>query len=129
MPRYQTGPQTSIRAAYSKHILHEHLLRKLNQASPQHFDHLPKAPKLPENAKNSPYEGRVCIIGAGVSGLFIALMLKFLKIDNFKILEGNTRTGGRLYTYDFPEVEGAPCPHNYYDIGAMRIPDIQWMQP
>lgn len=68
---------------------------------------------------------KVCIVGAGVAGLYIAMILDDLNIPNltYDILESNTRIGGRLYTYNFSQT-----PHDYYDIGAMRYPDIPVMK-
>ncbi|RGP71959.1 hypothetical protein FSPOR_3074 [Fusarium sporotrichioides] len=72
----------------------------------------------------------VGIVGAGVAGLFAALLFdwlndhpdlqgKGLKI-NYDILEaaGAQRLGGRLYTHHFSDEE-----HDYYDVGAMRFPN------
>jgi monoamine oxidase len=47
----------------------------------------------------------VCIIGAGVSGLYIAMMLDSLGIK-YELMEGSGRTGGRLYTHRFPKNAG-----------------------
>ena len=47
----------------------------------------------------------VCIIGAGVSGLYIAMMLDSLGIK-YELMEGSGRTGGRLYTHHFPKNAG-----------------------
>ncbi|KAK4449750.1 putative L-amino-acid oxidase precursor [Podospora aff. communis PSN243] len=69
---------------------------------------------------------KVCIVGAGVAGLYIAMLLDSLNIPNltYDILEANPdRVGGRCYTYRFSD-----DPHDYYDIGAMRYPDIPTMQ-
>lgn len=68
---------------------------------------------------------KVCIVGAGVAGLYIAMILDDLKIPNldYDILEGSQRVGGRIFTYKFSE--GI---HDYYDIGAMRYPDIPTMK-
>lgn len=44
----------------------------------------------------------VGIIGAGVGGLYTALMLDSLDIE-YEILEASSRTGGRLFTYKFPK--------------------------
>lgn len=68
---------------------------------------------------------KVCIVGAGVSGLYIAMILDSLKEFNitYDILEANTRVGGRIYTHHFSEE-----PHDYYDIGAMRYPNIPTMK-
>ena len=71
------APRTSLRAAYAKNILHKHLLAKLNDVSPDHHDVLPAAPGVPDKVKDeSPYQGRVCIIGAGAAGLYTAMMLE-----------------------------------------------------
>ncbi|PNP59158.1 hypothetical protein THARTR1_01406 [Trichoderma harzianum] len=68
---------------------------------------------------------KVCIVGAGVSGLYIAMILDDLKIPNltYDIFESSSRTGGRLYTHHFSKAK-----HDYYDIGAMRYPDIPSMK-
>lgn len=79
---------------------------------------------------------KVGIVGAGVAGLFTALLLdwlnkelgkdsgeeEYLDID-YEILEaaGEERLGGRLYTYRFSGAEGGV--HDYYDVGAMRFPE------
>ncbi|CAH0024589.1 unnamed protein product [Clonostachys rhizophaga] len=77
----------------------------------------------------------VGIVGAGVAGLFAALLFdwlndhldlkdKKLKI-NYDILEGAgaERLGGRLYTHHFSDEE-----HDYYDVGAMRFPNNSIMK-
>ncbi len=119
----------SLRTAYAQQILHNHLVIKLNDASPNRHDFLPKAPGLPDEPKDEPpYQGRVCIIGAGAAGLYTAMMLKYLGATNVEILEANDRVGGRCYTKPLPDDPEHNKPHNYYDVGAMRIPDIPWMQ-
>ncbi|KAG8975278.1 hypothetical protein FRC05_006221 [Tulasnella sp. 425] len=60
----------------------------------------------------------VAILGAGVGGLYAAMILESLGIP-FEILEATGRTGGRLFTYQFYNGEF----HDYYDVGAMRYPD------
>jgi monoamine oxidase len=67
---------------------------------------------------------KVCIVGAGVAGLYIAMILDSLKLPNltYEILEANERIGGRIYTHYFSERD-----HDYYDIGAMRFPKIPIM--
>ncbi|KAI0380166.1 FAD/NAD(P)-binding domain-containing protein [Hypomontagnella monticulosa] len=67
---------------------------------------------------------KVCIVGAGVAGLYIAMILDSLKIPGltYDILESSSRIGGRVYTHHFGE-----GPHDYYDIGAMRYPKIPIM--
>ncbi len=103
-------------------------------------DNLPPDPSIPEeggdfdgvpdeDAPKAPYypppERKVCIVGAGVAGLYIAMILDSLEIPNltYDILEANTRVGGRVYTHHFSEKK-----HDYYDIGAMRYPDIPTMK-
>ncbi|KAM0335647.1 hypothetical protein ACHAQA_000696 [Verticillium albo-atrum] len=71
------------------------------------------------------YDGRVCIVGAGAAGLYVAMMLKWLGITNVDILEAADHAGGRCATYQFPGEQD--CAHNYYDMGAMRIPEIPTM--
>lgn len=68
---------------------------------------------------------RICIVGAGITGLFIAMILDSLKIPGleYDILEASDRSGGRIYSHYFSDV-----PHDYYDIGAMRFPDIDIMK-
>ncbi|KAF4960491.1 hypothetical protein FSARC_10459 [Fusarium sarcochroum] len=77
----------------------------------------------------------VGIVGAGVAGLFAALLFDWLndhpnlKDKNLKIkydiLEaaGAERLGGRLYTHHFSDEE-----HDYYDVGAMRFPNNSIMK-
>lgn len=47
---------------------------------------------------------------------------------NFEIVEANgeDRVGGRLFTYKFPGT--GDNEHQYYDVGAMRFPEIDIMQ-
>ncbi|CAI4214550.1 unnamed protein product [Parascedosporium putredinis] len=67
---------------------------------------------------------KVCIVGAGVAGLYIATILDSLEIPglSYDILESSDRVGGRMYTHKFSD-----APHDYYDIGAMRYPCIKIM--
>lgn len=51
----------------------------------------------------------ICIIGAGVGGLYAAMMLRSVGIP-FKIIEASDRAGGRLFTYYFDE----SVPYDYY---------------
>ena len=43
----------------------------------------------------------------------------------YRIIEARSRVGGRLYTYTFPNSAGEP--YNYFDVGAMRFPEISSM--
>ncbi|KIJ70595.1 hypothetical protein HYDPIDRAFT_164579 [Hydnomerulius pinastri MD-312] len=60
---------------------------------------------------------KVGILGAGVGGLYTALIFDSLGIP-YEILEASDRTGGRLFTYKFDN--GGK--YDYYDVGAMRYP-------
>ncbi|KAI6100915.1 amine oxidase [Pisolithus croceorrhizus] len=60
---------------------------------------------------------KVGVLGAGVGGLYTALILDSLDIE-FEILEASDHVGGRLSTYKFPEGQK----YDYYDAGAMRYP-------
>jgi hypothetical protein len=51
--------------------------------------------------------------------------LDFLEIP-YQIIEAQDHVGGRLFTYEFPDQTGAP--YNYYDVGAMRFPEIDPMR-
>lgn len=101
-------------------------------------------PQLPEFEpdRSIPANMRVCIVGAGAAGLFTAMIFDWLKEKGAKkelpelnisydIFEANgqDRLGGRLYTYKFPSTNGyVSGDHDYYDVGAMRFPDIPIMK-
>jgi len=75
-------------------------------------------PALEKKEQNvDPKALKICIVGAGVAGLYTALMLEKLGID-YEILEASNRSGGRIFTHHFTKND-----HDYYDIGAMRFPD------
>ncbi|KAK5991198.1 Putative bifunctional amine oxidase [Cladobotryum mycophilum] len=77
------------------------------------------------------------IVGAGVAGLFTAMVLEHLnaRLRNhegsaklkftYDILEANSeeRLGGRLFTYRFSDEKTSEDPHDYFDVGAMRFPN------
>lgn len=88
----------------------------------------------PESRKE---EFNVGIVGAGVAGLFTAMIFDHLRerFDlkvNYEILESRDRIGGRLFTYHFEQRPGMDDPpvaeHEYYDVGAMRFPAIEIMR-
>ncbi|KAG9093653.1 hypothetical protein FRC06_011421, partial [Ceratobasidium sp. 370] len=79
-----------------------------------------------EPDEGTPSIDRIAIIGAGVSGLQVALKLGSKhKIDVF---EASDHVGGRLYTYRFDQVPGAG-EWDYFDVGAMRFPRTSVMAP
>ena len=123
------SPTKSFRAAYSQHVLREHLYKISGRNELPRRELIPRDehgnPK-PKLGADPPYDGRICIVGAGACGLYLAMMLKYVGISNVDILEASGRVGGRCYTYPQP---GDTTTHSYYDAGAMRIPDIPWMQP
>lgn len=60
---------------------------------------------------------KVGIIGAGVGGLYTALLLDSLGID-YDILEASDRVGGRIFTHRFNETawsQSTPNDPDYYD--------------
>jgi hypothetical protein len=59
-----------------------------------------RLPRLSEEGFDT--SGTVGILGAGVGGLYTALILDSLDIK-YEILEASQRAGGRLFTYKFPE--------------------------
>ncbi|KDQ16658.1 hypothetical protein BOTBODRAFT_172778 [Botryobasidium botryosum FD-172 SS1] len=67
----------------------------------------------------------VGILGAGPAGLYTAMILQDLGIS-YEILEASTRVGGRVHTHHF-ENAGNNNTWNYFDLGAMRFPEIPLM--
>lgn len=73
-------------------------------------------------------EQKIGIIGAGMAGLYAALILDSLGFSNYEILEANPdRVGGRVFTRYFDGPPGALSKWNYIDFGAMRFPCITIM--
>lgn len=106
--------------------LTKHLVRKDTLARLRNHDlaKLPPDNRKPVSENVSPLpkcsDLKVCIIGAGIAGLYTALLLDAVGVE-WKIIEANPRRlGGRLHTHYFDE--GA-----YYDVGAMRYPDTPAM--
>ncbi|KAL5351985.1 hypothetical protein ACLOAV_003848 [Pseudogymnoascus australis] len=75
---------------------------------------------------------KVGIIGAGVAGLYAAVLLDSLGIEH-DIIEASDRVGGRIYTYRFNETAWSnstpddPDYYDYFDVGAMRFPGMDYM--
>lgn len=76
---------------------------------------------------------KIGIVGAGAAGLYAAMILQSLGID-YEILEANNRIGGRLFTHRFNGQQGVDAPvgtparYDYFDVGAMRFPDMPFMK-
>ena len=68
---------------------------------------------------------KVCIVGAGITGLYIALLLDSLEEPqlSYELLEASPRVGGRVRTHRF-----STAAHDYCDTGAMRFPKIPLMK-
>ena len=65
----------------------------------------------------------VAIVGAGISGLYSALLLQKYNV-NVKIFEAADRPGGRIHTHWFEEET-----NQYFEAGAMRLPVVKWQKP
>lgn len=74
-----------------------------------------------------PQDLPVAIIGGGAAGMRIAMMLDYLGIS-YEIFEASQRHGGRCYTYHFTREEESGLKHDYFDVGAMRFPQIPAMK-
>ena len=115
--------QPTFRAAYAKHILYQHLEQKRIELGPDKTGPPSLDKHHPSHVKvDADFDEPVCIIGAGATGLSVAAMLSYIGFKKVTILEASSNNGGRIYTYNFKL--GEACNHNYYDVGAMRIPDI-----
>ncbi|KAG8916609.1 hypothetical protein FRC01_002961 [Tulasnella sp. 417] len=112
-----------IYAFYSQRILEEHLVEKLPAEGGRPIPMLTSVSVDEANAATAKDKIRripfgpgpvipqrpVAILGAGVGGLYAAMILESLGIP-FDILEATGRTGGRLFTYKFYNGDS----HDYY---------------
>ncbi|EXJ72280.1 uncharacterized protein A1O5_04784 [Cladophialophora psammophila CBS 110553] len=128
-----TSRTVNLRAAYGKNVLHDVMLKKYQMSIPKAGPSLPRAPPSRDRAPAGGWSpGPVCIIGAGSAGLATAIYIHDACVQagvtppTIDIYEATERSGGRVYTYQFTDTAN-PATHNYYDIGAMRIPDIMTM--
>ncbi|KAG1779144.1 hypothetical protein EV702DRAFT_123981 [Suillus placidus] len=131
-----TVGELSFTARYARQLIHENISRQLCALRQSHDKELPIHPPGLGGAcsndtlfsTNRPSEEgahldvKFCIIGAGVAGLYIAMILKELGIP-FDLVEASDRAGGRFYTHRFSE-----APHDYYDVGAMRWSEFPMMK-
>ncbi|KAI5868216.1 hypothetical protein GGS23DRAFT_544568 [Durotheca rogersii] len=128
-----------FKSRWAKRLVREKLAAELNTllsrdralpypsfgSRPFTHDHLPHDRNYVGDTPREDLPSRkVCIVGAGVAGLYIAMILEDLEIPNltYEIVEAGSRVGGRVYTHHFSEE-----PHDYYDVGAMRYPNIRIM--
>jgi hypothetical protein len=134
--------ELSFAAQYARQLIRENISRQLCAFRESHNTELPihppglggtcsndtlfgtnRPPEEGAHLDNSiPLDVKFCIIGAGVAGLYIAMILKELGIP-FDLVEASDRAGGRLYTHKFSE-----APHDYYDAGAMRLSENPMMK-
>ncbi|KAL9626692.1 MAG: hypothetical protein Q9204_007110, partial [Flavoplaca sp. TL-2023a] len=123
------------RASFVRHMVRNNLSKLLNRLSeegkvdqlpgvgsfnPTDPDHLP--PRPDDSSHDLPPDTKIGIIGAGYAGLYSALILDHLGVA-YDILEASPRPGGRVLTHYFSTRK-----HDYYDIGAMRFPNVPPMQ-
>lgn len=124
------APATSIRAVYAKQVLRRDIFSRFLSKNPDYHrsNGLPAPPKVPP-VNRDVLSDRICIVGAGTCGLYMAMALKYLGFTNVDIVEATGSVGGRCFTW--PKTEPPPqngqIDHFYYDIGAMRIPPLPWM--
>ncbi|KAF5574897.1 l-amino acid oxidase [Fusarium subglutinans] len=83
------------------------------------------SPCWQDQARTKQQPLHICIVGAGVSGLYIALLLDSLEMPGltYEILEASNRAGGRVKTHYFSDRSD-----DYFDVGAMRFPEATHMQ-
>ena len=82
--------------------------------------HLPPHPD--DKYQALPIEFKVSIVGAGISGLYAAMILDHLGIS-YDILEAAPRPGGCILTHYFSTKK-----HDYYNISAMLFPNVPPME-
>lgn len=134
--------ELSFTARYARQLIRENITRELRTLRESHDAEPPvDLPAIGGICLKDPFSGaghpleeetylddsvpldvKFCIIGAGVAGLYIAMILKELGIP-FDLVEASDRAGGRLYTHRFSE-----APNDYYDAGAMRWPAFPTMK-
>lgn len=97
----------SLRAAYEAWLKAQH----------------PRPGIYPSGPRRDAATLNVGIVGGGMAGLYAALLLQQAGAQ-YHIFEANNRLGGRVYTYRFN-----PEPNQYFEAGAMRLPEIPEQQP
>ncbi|KAF9648704.1 hypothetical protein BDM02DRAFT_3260885 [Thelephora ganbajun] len=117
LAQYQARYQTQYRAQYRAH--------PQSDFRGDIFDYSPSDMKNAFQLRPPSPEFPVCIIGAGMAGLYTAMIFESLGIP-YQIVDTNTREriGGRIFTYRFP----GGGTYDYFDVGAMRFPDTPFMK-
>src|SRR5947209_4687894 len=110
--------EVSYRAKWAQLLVRDQLVRELSAPKPGTLPFAP-TPDVPWSRNNLPHDKKLrlglpgegkasegiklCIVGAGMAGLYIAFILDALNIPNvsYEILEASDRVGGRCFTYDF----------------------------
>ncbi len=83
------------------------------------------APLVPTTGdRPDPAKIKVGIVGGGMAGLYSALLLRSRGVDCHIFEASPDRLGGRVYTHRFND-----DPNQYFEAGAMRLPDIEAQQP
>jgi hypothetical protein len=140
----ETGQEITYRAQWARLLVREQLALEVNilqnlppeksgrrrlpplvGLTPWTRDNLPPRSDLPSaDDQTGKRDFKLCIVGAGMAGLYIAYILDTLAIPgvSFDFLEASDRVGGRCFTHEFSKI-----PHDYYDVGAMRFPRIPVM--
>ena len=72
------------------------------------------------DVRTDPPELPICIIGAGMAGLYTAMIFETLGFK-YQIIEGSGRVGGRLFTYHFPGEEKEKNKYDYFVRKLTRI--------
>lgn len=90
MPDITTSPD-DIFAHYGRSIIQEYA-----SASPMENREAAFLPLPPRAVTDDP----VGILGAGIGGLYTALILQSLNVS-YEIIEASNRTGGRMFTHKF----------------------------
>ena len=110
------------------------MLRQPNEVDRTQLVPIAKTLDIDPHEDKQDKDFKVGIVGAGCAGLFTAMIFDHLKDQyglnvTYEILEAanEDRLGGRLYTHYFKDVEKAGD-HDYYDVGAMRFPQIKIMK-
>jgi hypothetical protein len=121
-----------MRAAYARQVLHRDVLTgtKAHRREYLPTKGVPEPPKIP-SVKRNVLDDRICIVGAGTCGLYMAMALKRLGFTNVTILEATDNVGGRCFMWpktEPPHEDGSEIDHFCYDVGAMRIPPLPWME-